>query len=168
MAFNVSAKPMLSWSLCSLYQFFPCAVILQEFEVYEDCSMVLLKAPETTLLHPTLQVLLHFLLMDGLRVARKPDRLHEWLHDHQKTSQEAAFPLLRGTFEHNKRDQAVNPKSWYVHAGTLKADLLTQNRQRYAWLWKLESRGCGGTSHTKEDPLSKPMKQQMSPTAFVV
>lgn len=85
MAFNVSAKPLLPSSLHGLSQFFPCAVILQECVVSEDCSLAFLKGPETTqdagqlTLHPVLQVLLYDLLTDGLGMLSSQERHHEFL-----------------------------------------------------------------------------------------
>lgn len=81
----MSAKPLLPSSLHSLVQFFPCAVILQECVVYEDCRLAFLKGPETTqhagrlALHPVLRVLLYHLITDGLRVPGSQEKQHEWL-----------------------------------------------------------------------------------------
>lgn len=85
MAFNATAKPLFPCSLHSLPQFFPCAVILQECVVYEDCSLAFLKGPETTedagqlALHPMLQVLLYHLLFNSLMMLRPPERYQEWM-----------------------------------------------------------------------------------------
>lgn len=117
------------------------------------------------------------LKMDGLGMLRtrgRPGRHPDWSQRHQRdTSREIVSWLLTGIFEDSLRDN-VGLISWYLCAGALKAEVLSGNRQRCMMLWKLESRGCGGTPHTKEpihtkeEPPLNPSKPQMSPDTFVV
>ncbi len=94
MAFNVSAKPLLPSSLHSLSQFFPCAVILQECVVSEDCSLAFLKGPETTqnagglALHPGFYYTTSLLMGWGLKRGKL---------------RASICTALTETFENNKR-----------------------------------------------------------------
>lgn len=121
MAFNVPAKPLLLSSQHSLSQFFPCAVILQECVVSEDCSLAFLKGPETTqdagrlALHPGFYYTTSLLMSWGLKrgimtICKKIKR------------QVKRHLLLREPLK-AIRDEAVNADRWYVQS---------KNRQRHA------------------------------------